>query len=182
MLPGTALSKSQSPSPPEQKELVMKNESSDVETDILSVSIILNGLLLECMSSTLSVLLSVDSQSLAAASRCPASPFPSRSPPLLPSPVAAAIIADGCSAATPNGGRRQTPDAAVSPSPESSAAVALSTAAILAVECNAAVPPSSVVRRRRLQRRQSLLTALELPLRHCRRRPSPSPHPAAAPS
>ncbi|VFQ80933.1 unnamed protein product [Cuscuta campestris] len=50
----------------------------------------------------------------------------------LPQPVAAAvsfpslaaIIADGCSAATPNGGRRQTPDAAVSPSPESRAAVA----------------------------------------------------------
>ncbi|VFQ78369.1 unnamed protein product [Cuscuta campestris] len=45
-------------------------------------------------------------------------------PPLFPSPVAAAIIADGCSAATPNGGRRQTPDVAVSPSPESRAAVA----------------------------------------------------------
>ncbi|VFQ92866.1 unnamed protein product [Cuscuta campestris] len=45
-------------------------------------------------------------------------------PPMFPSPVAAAIIADGCSAATPNGGRRQTPDAAVSPSPESRAVVA----------------------------------------------------------
>ncbi|VFQ83119.1 unnamed protein product [Cuscuta campestris] len=33
-----------------------------------------------------------------------------------------------------------------------------------------------------LQRRQSLLIAIELPLRHCHRRPSPSPHPAAAPS
>ncbi|VFQ87997.1 unnamed protein product, partial [Cuscuta campestris] len=75
-------------------------------------------------------------------SQPPPSPFPSRSPPLLPSPVAAAIIADGCSAATPNGGRRQTP--------------------------NAAVPPSSVVRHRRLLRRQSLLIAVELPLRHCR--------------
>ncbi|VFQ83162.1 unnamed protein product [Cuscuta campestris] len=33
-----------------------------------------------------------------------------------------------------------------------------------------------------LQRRQSLLIAVELPLHHCRRRPSPSPHPAAASS
>ncbi|VFQ75950.1 unnamed protein product, partial [Cuscuta campestris] len=57
--------------------------------------------------------------------------------------------------------------AAASPSPETSAAVALCTAAI---------------RRRRLQHRQSLLIAVELPLRHGRRCPSPSPHPAAAPS
>ncbi|VFQ92438.1 unnamed protein product [Cuscuta campestris] len=77
---------------------------------------------------------------------------------------------------------RTLPNAAVSPSPESSAAVALSTAAILAVRCNAAVSPSSVVRRHRLQRCQSLLIAVELPLRHCRRRPSLSPHLAAAPS
>ncbi|RAL49952.1 hypothetical protein DM860_002243 [Cuscuta australis] len=90
-----------------------------------------------------------------------------------------------CRSTTPASRKPEPPRRSQSPevhrSSPSSAAVALSTAAILAVECNAAVSPLSVVRRRRLQRRQSLLIAVELPLRHCRRRPSPSPHPAAVP-
>ncbi|VFQ76124.1 unnamed protein product [Cuscuta campestris] len=77
---------------------------------------------------------------------------------------------------------------------------------IIAVKCSAAVSPSPEVRHHRrgvqrrhaerwtspplpasflaveLQRRQSLLIVVELPLRHCRRRLSPSPHPAAAPN
>ncbi|VFQ83168.1 unnamed protein product [Cuscuta campestris] len=78
------------------------------------------------------------------------SPFPSQSPPLLPSPVAAALIVDELQ-------RRHAERWTSPPLP----------ASFLADE---------------LQRRQSLLIAVELPLRHCRRRPSPSPHPAAFPS
>ncbi|RAL37318.1 hypothetical protein DM860_000012 [Cuscuta australis] len=133
------------------------------------------------------------------ASRKPEPPRRSQSPPLRRSPpdpappttvpnLRAAVVASitGIVLAVElqhrHAKRWTSPNAVISPSPESSAAVALSTAAILSVERNAAVSPSSVVRRRRLQRRQSLLIAVELALRHCRRRASPSPHPAAAPS
>ncbi|VFQ85669.1 unnamed protein product, partial [Cuscuta campestris] len=119
--------------------------------------------------------------------------------PVVAFPSLAAIIADGCSAATSNGGRRQTPDAAVSPSPETSSAELQRRPSLqpptpeppAAVAGSQSLPilrrksvasTAGVLPRRRLQCRQSLLIAVELPLRHCRRRPSPSPHPAAAPS
>ncbi|VFR03539.1 unnamed protein product [Cuscuta campestris] len=72
------------------------------------------------------------------------------------------------------------PPAAVSPSPEichHRRRIAAPPRRALDVASTAGVLP-----RRRLQHRQSLLIDVELPLRHCRRRPSPSPHPAAAPS